>query len=156
MFTPLLPQRLDNAYRGQRLALWLFGLVLLMKSAMSLNSIFNSYFVASSADGIPLDTYPAGAAGTIAALFALLGLSHAVVCLLGVVALVRYRSLIPLLFVLFLLEHLSKTVILYFRPIERIGAPPASIINLILLSLLVIGLGLSLWSRDRAGAAGTG
>jgi hypothetical protein len=50
----LLPQRVDNTYRGYKLAIWLFGAVVLMKLAMSLNSIFNGYVVASSADGIPV------------------------------------------------------------------------------------------------------
>jgi hypothetical protein len=54
----LLPQRVDNTYRGHNLALWLFGAVVLMKLAMSLNSIFNGYVVASSADGSPLTHSP--------------------------------------------------------------------------------------------------
>jgi hypothetical protein len=53
-----LPQRVDNRYRGYKLALWLFALVVVMKVAMSLNSIFNGYVVASSADGIPLTHSP--------------------------------------------------------------------------------------------------
>ena len=35
-------------------------------------------------------------------------------------------------------------------PIERTGTPPGSAINLTLLALMVVGLALSLWSRDRA------
>ncbi len=69
----LLPQRVDNTYRGYKLALWLFGTVVLMKLAMSLNSIFNGYVVASSADGIPLHTFPSAAAQTVVALFAIWG-----------------------------------------------------------------------------------
>lgn len=53
MFRQLLPQRIDNSYRGHKLALWLFGLIVLMKSAMSVNSILLGHKVATSADGIP-------------------------------------------------------------------------------------------------------
>jgi hypothetical protein len=83
MFNQLLPQRIDNTYRGYRLALWLFGLLLVLKVTMSLNSIFNGSTVASSADGIPLETFTSAGAQTVVSLFALLGLSRLVICLLG-------------------------------------------------------------------------
>ena len=107
MFNQILPRQVDNTYRGYKLALWLFGLVLFMKIAMSLNSIFNGYSVASSADGIPIDTYPSAAARTVISLFALLGLSNFVICLLCTLVLLRYRSMIPLMFALFLLQYAS-------------------------------------------------
>ena len=66
MLNRLLPRQVDNTYRGYKLALWLFALVVLVKVAMSVNSIFNGHTVASSADGIPLDTFtPAGAQAVV-------------------------------------------------------------------------------------------
>ena len=56
-YNQLLPQRLDNSYTGHKIALWLFALVVLMKAAIGMGSIFNGYQAASTADGIPLDTY---------------------------------------------------------------------------------------------------
>jgi hypothetical protein len=147
MFDQLFPRTIDNTYRGHTLALWLLALIVLMKVAMSLNSIFNGYLVASSADGIPLDTYPSAAAGTIVALFAILGLAHFMICLLCILVLVRYRSMIPFMFALLLLQHLGGRLILHFMPIVRTGTPPASVINLVLLTLMIVGLGLSLWRR---------
>jgi hypothetical protein len=144
MFSQLLPQTIDNTYRGRKLALWLFGLMVFMKLAMSLNSIVNGYSVASSADGIPLDSYPQAAAGTIVSLFALLGLSHLVMCVLCILVLVRYRSLVPFMFSLLLVEHLSRRLILQLMPIVRSGAPPASVINLGILLVMIVGLVLSL------------
>ena len=149
MFDQLLPQTIDNTYRGHRLALWLFGLLLFMKLAVSLNSIFNGYSVASSADGIPLDTYPPAAARTIVALFALFGLAHFMICLLGILVLVRYRSMIPFMFALLLVEHLSRRLILLLIPIVRVGTPPAFAVNLVLAALMIAGLALSLWRRGR-------
>jgi hypothetical protein len=144
MFNQLFPQRIDNTYRGHKLALWLFGLILFMRVVMSLNSIFNGYIVASSADGIPLDTFPSAAARTVVSLFALLGLSNFMICLLGVLALVRYRSMVPLMFALFLLQQLSGRVILLLSPIVRTGTPHGFYVNLILLALMIVGLALSL------------
>jgi hypothetical protein len=144
----LLPQRVDNTYRGHKLALWLFGAVVLMKLAMSLNSIFNGYMVASSADGISLDTFPAAAAQTVVSLFAIWGLAHFMICLLCILVLVRYRSMIPLMFAFLLLEHLSRKLLLQFIPIVRTGTPPGFYVNLALLTLMIVGLALSLRSQS--------
>jgi hypothetical protein len=53
----------------------------------------------------------------------------------------------PFLFALFLLQHLGGRLILQYIPLVRIGAPPAFAVNLIQLSLLILGLALSLWRR---------
>jgi len=143
----LLPRRVDNAYRGHKLALWLFGLLVFVKAAISVNSIFNGYTVAQSADGIPLDAFTPAAARTVVSLFGVLGISQLVFCLLGVLVLVRYRALIPFLFALLLLEHLSRRLLLQLMPIVRTGKPPGPAINLGLLALMLIGLALSLWRR---------
>jgi hypothetical protein len=143
----LLPRPLDDTYRGHRLALWLLALLVLSKLAMGLNSVLNGYSVMTTADGIPLDTFPPAAARTAVSLFALLGLSHLMSCLLGAVALVRYRGLVPFVFSFLLLEHLGRRLILQFVPPERAGALPGFYINLALLALMVVGLALSLWGR---------
>jgi hypothetical protein len=147
MFDLLLPKSFDNNYRGHKLALWIFGLFVLMKCVIGVNSIINGRVVMTSADGIPLDTYPSAAAQSLVAIWALLGLSHIILGVLGIVALVRYRSMTPFLFALFLLQHLGGRLILDYIPLVRIGAPPAFAVNLIQLSLLILGLALSLWRR---------
>ena len=126
MFDQVLPQRIDNTYRGHKLALWLFGLLLLMKIAMSLSSIFNGYSVATSADGIPLDTFTPAGAQAVIALFAIWGLSHFVICLLCILVLIRYRSMIPFMFAVLLLEHLSRKVIFTSFPSSGSERHPAS------------------------------
>jgi hypothetical protein len=101
--------------------------------------------VATSADGIPLETFtPAGADAFVSA-FALLGLSLVMISLLGAVVLFRYRSLAPLFFALLLLSHLGGRLILYLMPIARSGTPPGMFVNLVQLTLIVAGLALSLW-----------
>lgn len=148
MFHKLLPERVDNVYRGRKLALWLFALVVFMKIVMSLNTIFNGRLVATTADGIPLDTFPAASVQTVLALFAIWGVAHLIVCLLCVLVLVRYRAMVPLMFVLLLLEFLSRKLVLYFLPIVRTGSPPAFFVNLALLALMIVGLLLSLRSQN--------
>ncbi len=152
MSSPLFPRRADSEYRGRKAALWIFGLVVFVKLAMGVNTTLNGRSVASSADGIPLDTYTPAAAQAFVTVFALLGVAHVVLGLLGVLVLVRYRALVPLMFAFLLLEHLGKRVVHQMIPIERTGTPPGGAINLVLLSLMVVGLALSLWSRRESGS----
>lgn len=146
----ILPRQIDNDFRGHKLAYWLFGAVVLVKLGISLGTIFNGHEAASSADGIPLDTFTPAGAQAVISLFAIWGLAQLVICLLCILALVRYRAMIPLLFTLLLLEYLGKRVILFFLPIVKTGTPPGSIINLVLLGAMIIGLALSLQGRAKS------
>jgi hypothetical protein len=148
MFGQFLPRQIDNTYRGQTPALWLFAILLLMKTAMSLNSIFNGYSVATTADGIPVDAFTPAGAQAVVSLFAIWGLGHLVISLIGVGVLIRYRSLVPFMFALLLLEHLSRRLIHHFLPIVKTGTPPAVYVNAGFLALMITGLALSLWRRS--------
>jgi hypothetical protein len=145
MFQRLLPLRFDALYVGRTEALWILGVLLLVKLAMSGNVVFNGAMVATRADGIPLPDYPPQAARTVVAMFALWGIAHFVLCLPGVLALWRYRSMVPLAFAILLLEHGLRRAYLAAHPLERVARPVALPINMILLTLAVLGLVLSLW-----------
>lgn len=154
MLSRILPRTIDNRYTGSKAALWLLGAIAVVKLAMALNSIFNGRFVLSSADGVPLATYPADAAHTAVALLAIWAWGLFLFALLAVLTLVRYRSMTALMFVLLLAEHGGRRVILQFLPIIRTDNAPASWVNGALLSLMALGLVLSLWRRG--GSQGKG
>lgn len=145
MFGRLIPNRFDDAYAGRPEALWMLGALLLVKLTMSANVIFNGADVATRADGLRLSSYPPEAAQVALAMFALWGIAHFVLCLPGVLALWRYRSMVPFAFALLLLEHVSRRVYLTAHPVPREAGTPALPINLILLGLTSLGLVLSLW-----------
>jgi hypothetical protein len=151
MLNLLFPKRVDNAYRGNRLAPWIFALVVLLKAYVSLYAVFNGPFMASSGDGIPLGTFPSAGTQAVVSLFALWGLGHLMICLLGLMVLARYRALIPAMFALFLLEHLGRRLVFHFLPFAKGGAGGESIglspfpYGFIL--MIVVGLVLSLRSR---------
>jgi hypothetical protein len=148
----LLPPRIANDYRGHKVALWLFGAVILLKLAISVGSMFNGYQAASSADGIPLETYPRAAVQTVVSLFALLGLLHLVICLVCVVVLIRYRALVPFMFALLIFEYVARRLILLLMPIDGTNAAPGLAINLAILGVMVVGLVLSLRARSAVAA----
>ena len=145
MLERLMPQRLDNEYRGRKLALWLFGLVVLTKSVQSLSIIFAGDYTAASADGIPLSTFPTAVAQTVLAVFAQQSLWRLTFCLLCLVALLRYRSAVPLMSAMLVANYLSGQLIFRCVPLPHVGTPPGPAINLVLFSLMVVGLVLSLW-----------
>jgi hypothetical protein len=148
MLDTFLPARIDNTYRGHRLALWLFGVVVLLKLALAVASIFNGYEAASSGDGIPLASYPPDAARAIVTLFALLGLLHLVIAVVCALVLIRYRALVPFALAVLIAEYLGRRLILLALPIERTAAAPGLAINLVVLAVMVIGLVLSLRVRS--------
>ena len=155
MFANPFPAQLDNAYRGRALALWLLGLIAVMKLAMGVNCMIQPRFVAAGVDHIPLDSYDPAAAQTVIVFFAVWGLGQALLGLLAVLALVRYRTMVPIVFLLLLLEQVGRKLLFQLHPMATPGAgglSAAMLINLGFLLALILGLVLSLWVRPgRAG-----
>jgi hypothetical protein len=147
MFDKLFPQPIDNRYSGSKIALWLLGLIVFVHILQSVMVIVNGHSIAQSADGIPLETYPAAAAQTILAIFMISSLRRLIISLICAVVLFRYRSAVPLMFVVLGLNYLGGQVILQFVPIVRVGTPPGIVVNFIMFALMIIGLALSLRSR---------
>ena len=79
--------------------------------------------------------------------FARLGLRHLMLCLPGILVLVRYRALIPSMFALFLLEYLGVTPILRLIPINGTGTPIGAYVSLAIVAVAIVGLVLSLRSQ---------
>jgi hypothetical protein len=147
MLDDLLPRRLDNEYRGKTLALWLFGLVVAMKSAQSLAIILNGYSTATDADGIPLDSYAPEVAQAMVAVLAQGSLWRLFFCLMCVLVLLRFRSAVPLMCALLALNYLAAQLALQFVPLLRVGTPVGPLVNFVLFVIMLAGLGLSLWRR---------
>jgi hypothetical protein len=156
MLDELFPRPIDNTYRGSRVALWLFGLVVTVRVFQSVAVIFDGYGTAMSADGIPLDSYTPEAARQMVALFAQGSLWRLTLGLLCVLVLVRYRRGVPLMFALLLLNYLASQLLFLFVPLTRAGTPPGPYVNFGLFVLTVVGLALSLRNRSGAKSPATG
>ena len=150
MLQRLFPTRIDNIYRGQWIGFWLLAPVLLLKIAIALGSILTPAN-ASGADGIDISSFSPAALRDAASSSALLGWLHLCIAMVGVLAMARYRAMVPMIYIWLLVEFLGRRVILNQYPIDRVASPPpASIINLVLLTIMGLGLCLSLWPRRRA------
>ncbi len=141
----ILPRAIDNHFGGHDAAVWLFAVIIVIRLMMSVSMIGNPRRVAAGPDRIPLDTFEEAAASRFLSLFTVLGVTQLGLALLGVLALVQYRGMIPLLYVLLLGEMLARRLIVLFKPMASEGPQPVGFyINLALLALLVAGLALSL------------
>ena len=155
MFRQLLPKRVDNSYSGHRLALWLYGFVVLVKIAIGAGTLYNGRTAAADADGIPLHAFTPEGAQAFLSVFAALGLSHLVLNGIAVLVLLRYRALVPFMFSVLLLEHVLRRVVFIVLPIPRTGTSAGFSINMALIVVMVVGLVLALWQRgvqERVGA----
>jgi hypothetical protein len=146
----LFPRVVDNRFRGRRLGYWLLAPVLVLKLAIAIGSILNPRG-ANAADAIDLSTYSDAALREGVMSTALLGLLHLCIGLFGLVTMIRYRALVPLIWLWLLVEFLGRRVILEAYPIDRAaGTSSGSIINLTLFAMLGLGVALSLWRRRDA------
>ncbi|MFL6689231.1 MAG: hypothetical protein ACJ8IR_03450 [Alphaproteobacteria bacterium] len=148
MLDRIFPTVFDNRYRGHWLGVVLFVLVILLKAVQGVNSIVMTRKVMIGADGIPLDRFNSIAADTAVEMFSLLGMYLLVLPLIGAVAVFRYRSMIPFLFLMLLSVMLGSRALNYLHPIARTAAtgvhPIGFYVNLGILALTVIGFALSL------------
>jgi hypothetical protein len=151
MLSRIFPKQFDNEYRGYWLAVWIFLLVILQRVAHGLQSIIIARQTLIGADGIPVDKYTNGGAETVIAIYAVLGIYLLALPLLGLIALIRYRSMIPLMYLLFIALQIGARVSNALHPIARPDGPSLGFtINLIIFVLMLIGFALSL--QDRASA----
>ncbi|MGA9581986.1 MAG: hypothetical protein WBR13_08470 [Allosphingosinicella sp.] len=141
----LFPKQVDNRFQGHRSALWLLGLLVALKLVISLNSIFNSASVASGADGIPLGSYGPAAAREVLLLFALVALGQLILTLISLAVLIRWRGLVPFLYLVLLGEQLARRFLVQAHDVVRAEAGPvAGFVTYGMLALLALGLALSI------------
>lgn len=152
MLRLLFPRVIDNSFRGQWLGFWLLAPLLFIKLGIAVMSMLNPAR-ANSADAIDVSRYSEAAVREGLLSTALLGLLHLAIGLMGVLAMVRYRAMVPLIYMWLLAEFLGRRVVLALYPIDRVAGPSSgSIVNMILIALMVVGLALSLWPRRNAPA----
>ncbi len=155
MLTRLFPKHIDNHYRGHVLAIWLLVPLALMKVLQGANvagllGTGNSRQVLEAVDHVPVSTYPAEAASHLVFLFAAWGVGIFVLGLLGIIVLLRYRAMIPLMYLLLLIEQVGRkalSTIHLDRPFVSLAASPANLINWGFLVAMAIGFLVSLSGR---------
>ena len=144
MLNRILPARIDNRYRGHPAGLWLFVPIALIKLSQSLTHLLKHDGGAQSLSTIPLDTYPPGAAQNIVGMFARLGLEQLLLASIFWLVLLRYRALIPLMYVLIVAHFIGSRIVAQYKPLALAGTSSVGTPFLVIALLSVVGLVLSL------------
>jgi hypothetical protein len=146
LFETLLPTKVDNTIRGMKLPFYFFALFACISTIRSCIHLLSPDGGAGSIAGMDLSV--AGASGIIFA-FALWGSSQLLFALVQLLVVFRYRSLVPFMYLMLILETLLRELVGYMKPITFAHTPPGSIGNQVVLPLAVLMLVLSLWSAKR-------
>ena len=147
MINRIFPTSFDNQFPGHKIALYVFYALTALTLWRSQHHLFAEDGGAQSIASIPLDTYSVNAAETVVGIFALWGLSQLIIGLIYLLAAVRYRALIPFLYLLFTLEYAMRLWVGANKTIETSGTAPGSLINLPFMIAGVVLFALSIWRR---------
>ena len=141
---PLLPAQIDNHYRGLKISQYAFFLITAVTLVRSLIHVFAPDGGAQSIATIPLDSYSAEAASTVILMFSLWGLSQLLMGIVYLTVYCKYKSLIPMMYVLLIVEYAGRLLLGQLKPIVTVGTAPGSVGNWIMVPVCVVLLVLSL------------
>ena len=140
----LFPSLIDNEYKGKKNPLFFFYLLIPVTIIRSLVHIFKADGGAQSIANIPLHLYSEQASDTIVHLFSEWGLSQLLFGVLYIVVLIKYKSLIPLMYLFLVLEYSTRLLLAFYKPFVLEGYAPGGIANYFLVPLFVVMFILSL------------
>lgn len=140
------PPTADNTVRGSRIPLIVFILLAGIGTVRSCIHIFASDGGAGSIAGMNLAV--SGASEVIFA-FALWGSEQLIYAIIQWVIILRYRSLIPLMWGIQLLETLGRVLVGHLKPITFAHTPPGQVGNDVLIPLAGLMLVIAVWSGMR-------
>jgi hypothetical protein len=131
------PKQLDNSFRGNRIAVIVFALITVFTLARSCIHIFAPDGGASSIAGI--NTSVEGGSNVIS-MFAFWGLAQLLMGLIYLVVFFRYKSLIPFMYILIIIEYSGRVLIGMVKPLIVSHTPPGAIGDYILIPLAIMML----------------
>ncbi len=95
-----------------------------------------------------MDLTVSGASGIIFA-FALWGSAQLIYALIQLVVVFRYRSLVPFMYMLLIMETFLRVLVGQMKPVTFAHTPPGAIQNYIVMPLAVVMLALSFWTNNK-------
>ncbi|SDB50758.1 hypothetical protein SAMN03097699_1790 [Flavobacteriaceae bacterium MAR_2010_188] len=137
-FSLILPKTIDNSYQGKNIAKYLFYLLTVITVVRSGIHMLSADGGAQSIATIPLDSYSEQASQSVILIFALWGLSQLIMGIFYVIVALRYKSLIPLMYVFIFMEYTMRVILGYIKPIVTEGTAPGSIGNYIMIPLAIV------------------
>lgn len=141
------PKQIDNQFKGYKIALYAFYVLTAVTLWRSQHHLLAVDGGAQSIASIPLDLFTSTGAQAVVGVFGLWGLSQLIIGIIYLLVSLRYRSMVPLMYVLMIVEYSFRAF--YFpvaKPIPTTGTAPGAVINLpfilfsvVMLILIVVG-----------------
>ena len=144
----LLPKQVDNRLRGSQIPLYIFAVYAAVSTVRSCIHLLAPDGGADSIAGMDLSV--AGASGIVFA-FALWGSAQLLLAFVQLLMVIRYRALVPLMYLLLAVEILLRMFVGASKPVAFAHTPPGATGNWILLPIVLIMLAWSLWSARASG-----
>jgi hypothetical protein len=142
----LFPMNVNNTIRGTRIPVYIFSLYAIFSAVRSCIHLLAQDGGAGSIAGMDLTV--TGAEGIIFA-FALWGSSQLLFAIIQLLVVIRYRSLVPLMWLMLILEVLLRQLVGVMKPVTFAHTPPGAIGNQLVLPLAALILVWSVWSTVR-------
>ena len=131
MLEAVFPRIATNDYRGHPIAVWVLVAIAIVTWARSLIHIFRFDGGAQSIATLPLDQYTPEGAAAVVMVFALWGLSQLLLGVMLAIVLWRYRSLVPLMYLLLIAEYVGRLLLALWKPAETLSRPPGAVANVV-------------------------
>jgi len=133
----IIPKKAENDYKGYKVAEIAFLIIVMLTIIRSL-----IHFIAPDGGAQSIATINLNIEGAeiIIGMFALWGISQ---LLLGIVYLIvfkYYKNLIPLMYILIILEYSLRIVVGFIKPFQTMGIAPGAIGNFIILPFALVML----------------
>jgi hypothetical protein len=142
----IFPKNIDNHYEGYAIAIYIFLLYSAVSIVRSLIHFFSLDGGASSIAHIDLSQ----GGKNIIFVFALWGSSQLILAFIQLLVSVRYKSLLPFMYVLLFLEYCFRFLLGIMKPLifeAGAGTPPGGYLDKIMIPLALIMLILSLMTK---------
>lgn len=144
LFSVFLPATAGNTIYGMKLPVYVFTVLAVISTVRSCIHLLAPDGGAGSIAGMDLSV--AGSNGIVFA-FALWGSAQLIYALIQLTVAFRYRSLVPFMYALLVLETLLRMLVGHMKPVTFAHTPPGAIGNYIILPVATLMLVLSLWRQ---------
>lgn len=146
----ILPHNLNNDYLGYDIAKFVFYILTAITLWRSQHHLFSPDGGAQSIATIPLDTFTSNGAAAVIGVFGLWGLSQLIIGILYLLTALRYRAMIPLMYLLMCIEYCVRAFYFpVFKPIPTVGTAPGDLGNLPMIVISITMLILSIMSPKK-------
>ena len=141
----LLPATAGNTIHGMKLPVYVFAVLAVISTVRSCIHLLAPDGGAGSIAGMDLTV--AGSNNIVFA-FALWGSAQLIYALIQLAVAFRYRSLVPFMYTLLILETLLRMLVGHMKPVIFAHTPPGAIGNHVILPVATLMLVLSLWRQQ--------